>query len=117
MEFDLDVDFDFSAAHRLPLYEGPCFRMHGHNYKLRVSLRASPDPKTGMAMDFEEIRRIVTLHVVGVFDHQVLNDFLENPTAENVVKWAWDKLVGQLPGLREVRLWENPSYSIAYHGT
>ena len=48
MEMDLDVDFDFSAAHRLPLYEGPCLRMHGHNYKLRVSVRGSPDPKTGM---------------------------------------------------------------------
>jgi len=117
MEFDLDVDFEFAAAHRLPLYEGPCFRMHGHNYKLRVSLRGSPDPKTGMAMDFEEIKKVVVQHVVAVCDHQTLNDFIENPTAENVLKWAWDRLHGKLPGLREVRLWENASYSMAYRGT
>lgn len=117
MELDLDVDFDFAAAHRLPLYDGPCFRMHGHTYKLRVSLRGTPDPKTGMLMDFEEIRRVVTEHVVGVFDHQVLNDFIENPTAENVVRWAWDTLQERLKGLREVRLWETPAYSVACHGT
>jgi 6-pyruvoyltetrahydropterin/6-carboxytetrahydropterin synthase len=116
MELDLDVDFDFCAAHRLPLYDGPCVRMHGHNYKLRVSVRGVPDAKTGILMDFEEIRRVVTEHVVGVVDHQVLNDFLENPTAENVVQWAWKRLEGKLSGLRELRLWETPAYSVACRG-
>ncbi len=114
MQMDLEVDFEFPAAHRLPLYEGPCVRMHGHNYKLRVVLRGQPDERTGILMDFEEIRRTVQQHVVGVLDHQTLNDFIENPTAENVVRWAWGKLEGRLPGLQEVRLWENPSYCVAY---
>jgi 6-pyruvoyltetrahydropterin/6-carboxytetrahydropterin synthase len=114
MELDLDVDFDFCAAHRLPLYDGPCVRMHGHNYKLRVTIGGTPDPRTGMLMDFEEIRQVVVQQVVGAFDHQVLNDFIENPTAENVVRWAWEKLDGKLPGLRELRLWETPAYSVGY---
>ena len=116
MELDLDVDFDFAAAHRLPRYDGPCVRMHGHNYKLRVSIRGTPEPHSGMLMDFEEIRRVVLEHVVSACDHQVLNDLMENPTAENVVQWAWGRLSGKLPGLRELRLWETPSYSVACHG-
>ncbi|MBI5544051.1 MAG: 6-carboxytetrahydropterin synthase QueD [Deltaproteobacteria bacterium] len=116
MELDLDVDFDFAAAHQLPLYDGPCKRMHGHNYRLRVSIRGEPDARTGMLMDFEHIRRIVTEGVVGVVDHQVLNDFIENPTAENVIQWAWSRLDGKLQGLRELRLWETPAYSVAFRG-
>ena len=116
MEMDLQVDFDFPAAHRLPLYDGPCVRMHGHNYKLRVTVRGSPDATSGMLMDFELIRRIVQEHVVGVVDHQVLNDFVENPTAENMVRWAWDRLAGRLQGLSELRLFETANYSVGYCG-
>jgi 6-pyruvoyltetrahydropterin/6-carboxytetrahydropterin synthase len=113
---DLDVDFTFSAAHRLPRYEGPCFRMHGHNYRLQVSIRGEAAPETGMVADFEQIRATVQAHLLSVVDHQVLNDFLENPTAENLVVWAWGRLKGKLSGLRELRLWETPAYSVAYRG-
>ena len=52
MTMDIEVDFAFSAAHALPLYEGPCQRMHGHNYKVRVALTGDLDPKSGMVFDF-----------------------------------------------------------------
>ncbi len=113
---ELEVDFTFSAAHRLPYYEGPCKRTHGHNYKLRVTVAGKPDPKSGMILDFEEIRRAVTEGVLGRIDHQNLNDFHDNPTAENMVVWIWERLHGKLPGLTQVRLWENDSYSVAYRG-
>ena len=113
---DLDVLFHFSAAHRLPFYDGPCFRMHGHNYQLQVSISGKVDPKNGMIIDFEDLRKIVHTHVLSVVDHQTLNDFMENPTAENLIVWFWSKLKDTLPGLRELRLWETPEYSIAYRG-
>lgn len=113
---DLEVEFSFSAAHRLPYYDGPCFRMHGHNYKLQVVITGQPDPRTGMLLDFEDIRRIVEKELLAKVDHQTLNDVLENPTAENLVVWAWQRLRGELPGLRELRLWENAASSVVYRG-
>ena len=113
---DLDVEFNFSCAHTLPFYNGPCCRLHGHNYRLLVSVTGKPNPKDGMIMDFEELRRVVLEHAVGVVDHRNLNDFMENPTAEHLVLFFWERLKPRLPGLRELRLWETPEYSVAYRG-
>ena len=80
----LDVEFHFAAAHRLPRYEGPCFRLHGHNYRFFVALEGEVDPRTGMIADFGEVKRIVQEQVLARVDHRDLNDVLENPTAENI---------------------------------
>jgi 6-pyruvoyltetrahydropterin/6-carboxytetrahydropterin synthase len=113
---ELDVEFNFCCAHALPFYDGPCRRMHGHHYRLLVSIQGKPDPKSGMIIDFEELRRIVLTHAVGVVDHRNLNDLMENPTAENLIVFLWSRLKENLPGLRELRLWETPEYSVAYRG-
>jgi 6-pyruvoyltetrahydropterin/6-carboxytetrahydropterin synthase len=89
MPMDLSVDFHFCAAHRLPFYDGPCFRMHGHNYVLRVSLTGKPNPRDGMIIDFEEVRKKTWELALNQCDHHTLNDFLDNPT-ENVIVWIWD---------------------------
>ncbi len=112
----LDVEFYFAAAHRLPRYEGPCFRMHGHNYKFFVAVEGEVDPASGMIADFGEIKRIVGELVLAKVDHRVLNDTLENPTAENIARWIWEALEKPLPGLCEVRLWEIPDSCVVYRG-
>jgi len=112
----LDVEFYFAAAHRLPRYQGPCFRMHGHNYKFFIGLEGEVDPATGMIADFGDIKRAVTERVMAKADHQVLNDFLENPTAENIARWIWETLVDEIPGLVEVRLFEIPDSCVTYRG-
>jgi len=112
----VEVDFKFSAAHALPLYDGPCRRMHGHNYKLRVSCAATLNPKTGIALDFGEVQKVVAREIMPACDHRVLNDFMENPTAENVIMWMWSKLAGPLPGLTELRLWEQDEFCLIYKG-
>lgn len=111
---DLSVDFHFCSAHRLPFYDGPCFRMHGHNYRLQVTLTGTPDPKDGMIRDFEEIRKAVWTHALEACDHHTLNDFIENPTAENMVVWLWEHIAPHLPGLKELCLWETPEYCVRY---
>src|SRR5512136_1258104 len=88
----LDVDFSFAAAHRLPRYEGPCFRLHGHNYRFQVSLEGEVDPRTGMITDFGVVKDVVTEEVLVRADHRNLNDVLENPTAENIARWIWEVL-------------------------
>ncbi len=112
----LDVEFHFAAAHRLPRYDGPCFRMHGHNYQLTVAIEGDVDPHTGMVADFGRIQEVVRAHVLSRADHQVLNDVLENPTAENIARWAYESLQAHLPGMFEVRLQEVPGCCVTYRG-
>lgn len=112
----LDVEFTFAAAHRLPRYEGPCFRMHGHNYKFFVAVEGEVDPQTGMIADFGDVKRIVGELVLAQVDHRTLNDTLDNPTAENIARWIWETLDGRLPGLAEVRLFEIPDSCVTYRG-
>ncbi len=112
----LDVEFAFAAAHRLPRYEGPCFRLHGHNYRFQVSLEGDVDPRTGMIADFGVIKDVVNEEVLVRADHRNLNDVLENPTAENIARWIWEVLEPRLPGLCEVRLFEIPGCCVTYRG-
>jgi len=112
----LDVEFYFAAAHRLPRYEGPCFRLHGHNYKFFVTVEGDVDPATGMIADFGTIKDVVAQEVLARVDHRNLNDVLENPTAENIARWIWEALVPRLPALAEVRLYEIPDSCVTYRG-
>ena len=112
----LDVEFHFAAAHRLPRYEGPCFRLHGHNYRFLVGLEGEVDPDTGMIIDFGVVKQAVQEHVLARADHRDLNDVLENPTAENIARWIWEALAPRLPGLCEVRLYEIPDSCVTYRG-
>ncbi|HSN92648.1 MAG TPA: 6-carboxytetrahydropterin synthase QueD [Anaeromyxobacteraceae bacterium] len=112
----LDVEFTFAAAHRLPRYEGPCSRVHGHNYRFLVAVEGEVDPRTGMIADFGAIKDVVREQVLARVDHRNLNDLLENPTAENIARWIWEALEARLPGLAEVRLFEIPDSCVTYRG-
>lgn len=106
--------FRFESAHALPYHPGKCARMHGHSYVLEVAVRGpvqSDGPARGMIQDFDDIRRIVREAIVDRLDHQTLNDFIENPTAEQIVLWVWRQLDSLLPGLDELVLWETPTSS------
>lgn len=69
--------FNFETAHALYGYDGKCKNIHGHSYKLYVTLKGSPnqnsdDPKFGMVIDFGDIKRIVREEIVHYFDHAIL---------------------------------------------
>lgn len=114
MEMMLSIDFPFSASHSLPFYDGPCKRLHGHNYVLQVTLAGRPSPADGMIRDFDEIKRTVAEQVLSKVDHYHLNDLVENPTAENLVVWMWELLAPIIAGLKELKLWETPEYCVTY---
>ena len=104
--------FRFEAAHVLPHHPGKCARMHGHSYRLEVAIRGplqADGPARGMVEDFDCIKTAVRAYVVDVLDHQTLNDLIENPTAERIVLWIWDRLAPHLENLDEVALWETAS--------
>jgi 6-pyruvoyltetrahydropterin/6-carboxytetrahydropterin synthase len=101
--------FHFEAAHVLPYHPGKCAQMHGHSYRLEVAIRGplhSDGPARGMIEDFDTIKDIVRHNAIDVLDHQTLNDFIENPTAERIVLWIWERLQPHLSGLDELVLWE-----------
>jgi len=112
MEMEISVEFEFASAHHLPRHSGACRRLHGHNYRLRVTLAGLPDKHSGMLMDFEALRKEIWAKCLMDVDHQNMNDILENPTAENMVLWFWERLAPELKNLKELVLWETPEYSV-----
>ena len=79
--------FAFEAAHHLPWHPGRCQRLHGHHYRLEVTVEGPVD-EHGVVMDFDDLRAVVEREVVGRYDHRLLNDLLDNPTAELVAQQA-----------------------------
>ncbi len=112
-------EFGFDAAHFLPLVpEGhKCRQMHGHTYHLRVYIKGMPEPATGWIMDFKLLKDQV-LPLIDQVDHRLLNEIpgLENPTAENITIWFWERLKPQLPGLSHIELKETPTTGVLYDG-
>jgi 6-pyruvoyltetrahydropterin/6-carboxytetrahydropterin synthase len=113
MAMSVSVEFGFAAAHALPYSEGPCRRLHGHNYRLVVTVEGMPKGD-GMVRDFDEIKRTVWESVLSRIDHTLLNDLLENPTAENLAIWLWRELGEVVPRLAELKIWETPEYCVTY---
>jgi 6-pyruvoyltetrahydropterin/6-carboxytetrahydropterin synthase len=109
-------DFDFEASHQLPLHPGRCRRLHGHSYRLRVACEAPVDARTGIAIDFGDIKRVVHERVIDALDHTHLNDLLAQPSAENVCVWAWERLTGAGLPVRELTLWESRGCFVVYRG-
>ena len=112
----LRVEFQFNAAHRLPYYDGPCSRTHGHNYLLVIFVRSQVDPTTGLSMDFGKIKEKVREQALDAIDHNDLNQVHDNPTAENMVAWIWQRVRPALPGLVELQLYETPDCGVIYRG-
>ncbi|MCL2011710.1 MAG: 6-carboxytetrahydropterin synthase QueD [Cystobacterineae bacterium] len=112
MEMEISVELHFSSAHHLPLHEGACRRLHGHNYRLRVTLGGMPEGGSGMLMDFETLKKKVWDTCLVEVDHRNLNDIFENPTAENMLLWLWKRLEPEFKNLKELVLWETPEYLV-----
>lgn len=101
--------FDFDAAHFLPLLPAThkCHRFHGHTYRVDVILEGQPDER-GFIADYEEIAKAWSV-VHATLDHRLLNDIegLENPTTEVLAPFIMGMLVDVLPLLKAVRVYES----------
>jgi 6-pyruvoyltetrahydropterin/6-carboxytetrahydropterin synthase len=108
--------FDFEAAHFLPEHPGKCRDLHGHSYRLIVTVDRPVDPESGLAIDFADLKKIVRESVIDRVDHKCLNDLLDNPTAERIAVWIWERIAGSLDGLEEIELFETRNCSVVYRG-
>lgn len=97
--------FHFAASHFLKEYKGKCENLHGHNYKLIISV-GGDIKKDGMIIDFTEIKNIVWSEVLTTLDHSHLNDILDNPTAENISLWIFERLEKKI-NLEKITLYES----------
>ena len=73
----LTKEFSFEAAHALDGYDGPCREIHGHSYRLFVTVKGTPlttdsDPKAGMVMDFGALKRIIHEEIIARYDHALV---------------------------------------------
>jgi 6-pyruvoyltetrahydropterin/6-carboxytetrahydropterin synthase len=106
-------EFTFCGAHRLPGYDGLCERVHGHTWRLRVTVDAPVGPN-GIAFDFRRLGTVVKERILSLLDHADLNEILPQPSAERIAQWVWQRLA-DLP-LVQVRLWESDQSFVTYCG-
>jgi 6-pyruvoyltetrahydropterin/6-carboxytetrahydropterin synthase len=130
-------EFPFEMAHVLSGYDGPCRNVHGHSYRLFVTLSGTPvsdrqNPKNGMVIDFTDLKQIVRKEIINIFDHAVTVSSYYNegnpeaikklfgntiivdyqPTCENLVADFAERIRKQLPDrvkLYSLKLYETAS--------
>lgn len=112
--------FNFAYGHKLysPLLSdaqnadlfGPCFKVHGHNMELHITVQGWANPLTGMVINFTDLKRIVN-DTLGWVDHGFLNDVIVNmpTTCENMAPIFWKQLVEKLPNLQKIKVYETPT--------
>ncbi|MEJ2007920.1 MAG: 6-carboxytetrahydropterin synthase QueD [Acidobacteriota bacterium] len=122
--FEVSVEYSFAAGHALRGYKGKCENVHGHNYKVRVTVQGEKLNSIGLLMDFADLRAAVK-GLVEQFDHHFLNDlepFKElNPSAENLACYLGTELQQRIKdhglGVSAVTVWETDTTSASYRPT
>jgi 6-pyruvoyltetrahydropterin/6-carboxytetrahydropterin synthase len=113
-------ELTFEAAHRLPHVppEHKCARLHGHSYRVRITVRGDVDARLGWVVDFDAIREAAE-PVRAQLDHYYLNEIegLSNPTSEHLARWIWERVAPRLPGLAvRIEVMETCTSGARYEG-
>jgi 6-pyruvoyltetrahydropterin/6-carboxytetrahydropterin synthase len=118
MAFLIRTTRSFSAAHQLRLYDGSLEPLHGHNWRVEVTVSAAKLDSIGVVMDFHELERLVD-QIIAPMHNKLLNELSAfgtlNPSAENVALHIGQAL--RLPAgirLEEVQVWETVENSAIY---
>jgi len=119
--FEITVDYSFAAGHALRGYKGKCENVHGHNYKVRVTVAGEQLNSIGLLMDFVDLRAALEA-TAEKLDHRFMNDIPPfdqlNPSAENLARYFSESIEAQIqqPGarVRAVTVWETDTTSATY---
>lgn len=123
--YEVTVEAEFSSGHYLRNYRGKCENPHGHNYKVRVTLRGRELDKAGLLLDFKQLKQVMK-PVIDYLDHQMINDlapFTEiNPSAENLARYFFDETNRQLNemtsgrvSVKDCTIYETSSTTATYY--
>jgi len=112
--------FSFEAAHFLPNVppQHRCHRMHGHSYRVLLKIDGPLDAKTGFVADFFDLEAAFG-PLLAKLDHHCLNEIegLENPTAEIIAIWIFERVKAALPQLAHVTVYETSDCFAEYDGS
>ncbi len=115
--YSIKIEADFSSAHNLRGYKGKCEDLHGHNWKVEVVVESSTLDKSGMVMDFKDLKASVN-KVLDKLDHKYLNNLSYfkkvNPTSENIAKYIYDNLKKEISRIKSVTVWESHNSLATY---
>ncbi len=119
--FEVTVEYTFASGHALRGYKGKCENVHGHNYKLQVTVEGERLNSIGLLMDFVELRAAIR-SLAERLDHRFLNDLAPfdriNPSAENLALYFGQELEGKIAAqglrLQAVKVWESDTTSATY---
>jgi 6-pyruvoyltetrahydropterin/6-carboxytetrahydropterin synthase len=121
--YEVSVDETFAAAHNLRGYKGKCENLHGHNYKVRVTLAGPEVDSVGLLYDFVHLKQVIQ-SVIRSLDHKYLNELspfdVVNPSAENIARYIYDqtaKLLHQAPNgtaVSSITVWESDVTAATY---
>ncbi len=118
--YEISVISDFAAAHQLSGYHGKCENLHGHNYKVKTSVRVNSLNKIDIGVDFARVKTDLR-SVLKQLDHKFLNELKlfdeHNPTAEIISKLICEKmqaLAGRDYSVYSITIWETDTSSVEY---
>jgi 6-pyruvoyltetrahydropterin/6-carboxytetrahydropterin synthase len=121
--YEVSITSRFSAAHQLKEFHGGCERLHGHNWKVEVTVECPFLDDAGLVMDFRELKEH-TGNVLNLLDHHFLNDLEPfrsvNPSSENIARYLFDTLSSRINNGRlkvnRVKTWESEDSCASYSG-
>jgi len=119
--YHLTIYTHFAAAHNLINYQGDCENLHGHNWKVEVTVAAEDLDNAGLAIDFK-ILKAYTKEILAKLDHKYLNDLdafrNQSPSSENIARFLYDELTTPLgeKGVKvdSVKVWESENACASY---
>ena len=121
--YEVTIIRSFSAAHILSQVGGKCEELHGHNFKVELSVGATSLNKSGLLIDFRLVKKWLG-EILDEVDHKHLNEvpFFAgiNPSAENVARYIAEKIAphAQKEGVKvtRVKVWESDNAYVTYTG-
>jgi 6-pyruvoyltetrahydropterin/6-carboxytetrahydropterin synthase len=121
--FEVSVEQTFAAGHALRNYKGKCENVHGHNFRVQVTIQGERLDDTGMLVDFIDVKTLMRA-VIERLDHQFLNEVApfdeKNPSAENIAEYFHERMSVGLKDtpvpvrITEVKVWETDIQSASY---
>ena len=121
--YELTVQSEFEAAHRIENYPGKCVRLHGHNWIVEAVAQGTELNELGILIDFKVLKAELN-KILDALDHQYLNELemftKKNPTAENLAKEIFDRLSQSeiftgTTQLKAVKVHESPKSCVTYY--
>jgi len=111
--------FNIESARSIPNLPKthPCHHIHGHSFKIIISVKGPVNKQNGFVTDFQDIDDAFSSFKKEL-DHSYLNDIegLQNPTSENICIWIWDKIQSSLPNIYKIEIKETDSTGCIYKG-